>query len=748
MTQFSFNHAEMGIFRVAADASILDVNHKAAELLGYTREELVTKRVVDIDFDLDEERWQVLWDELSPGQKRHFQTTFVKKDGTRIVVEIFSNRLEYEGKRYSIIFIQDITQRKQAEDSLKLTQFCFDKASIGIFRIGEQGEILEANEEARQSLGYTEKEISEVNLFTFNPTLSPDLWEASKELLHEQGVITGESIHKRKNGEEFQVDVIINMISFGGQDFYVLFCQNITQRKEAENKLRENQRLLNYILESMNEGVLVLDQKFRYTVFNKNMEMMSGTSREDILGKTPWEVFAFVRESESEKQIRKTMRGEVTETVERRLPTGSGRMGWFSESFSPVKDDDNCIIGVVGVVSDISRRKQDEHELRSLRNYLSNIIDSMPSTLIGVDEMGRVTQWNKTAERHTGIEADIARGRMLPEVLPYMSLEMEKIYTSITQRQIIHEQKRPGFLGGSEGYEELTIYPLIANGVEGAVIRVDDVSEHIRLEEMMIQSEKMLSVGGLAAGMAHEINNPLAGIMQTAEVMSNRLRRGVPISANTRAAEAAGTTMESIEQFMDARGIYRMLDTINESGRRVASIVANMLSFARKGESIVTYSDLEELIEKTLELAATDYDLKKQYDFKQIAIHKDFKDSPLHIPCEQSKIQQVLLNIFRNAAQAMQEAGTPSPSLGIHTYRDKKKKMACVEITDNGPGMDEITRKRVFEPFFTTKQVGTGTGLGLSVSYFIIVENHGGTLSVDSSPGKGSTFVIRLPLQR
>ncbi len=190
---------------------------------------------------------------------------------------------------------------------------------------------------------------------------------------------------------------------------------------------------------------------------------------------------------------------------------------------------------------------------------------------------------------------------------------------------------------------------MIANGVEGAVIRIDDVTERVRLEEMMIQSEKMLSVGGLAAGMAHEINNPLAGMMQTASVMAgSRTSRNMP--ANVRAASEAGVSMGAIYAFMKARGVPDMIATINESGRRVASIVDNMLSFARK-------------------------------------------------------------------------------------------------IEDNGPGMDETIRKRAFEPFYTTKPMGVGAGLGLSVSYFIITENHGGEMAVESRSGSGAKFIIRLPLE-
>ena len=273
-----------------------------------------------------------------------------------------------------------------------------------------------------------------------------------------------------------------------------------------------------------------------------------------------------------------------------------------------------------------------------------------------------------------------------------------------------------------------------------------DITERKRMEEMMIQSEKMLSVGGLAAGMAHEINNPLAGMIQTAQVVTQRLRAGAGIPANLKAAEAAGISMESIEQFMEARNIHKMLGNITESGHRVSEIVTNMLSFARKDDAAVSSHYLNDILDKTIELSSTDYNLKKAYDFKQVKIIREYDANPPLVPCQSSKIQQVLLNILTNGAQAMQGAGTPDPVFIIRTYVDTAGNMACMEIEDNGPGIDDETRKHIFDPFFTTKPEGVGTGLGLSVSCFIITENHNGEMSVESSPGAGAKFIMRLPL--
>ncbi|WDP88034.1 MAG: PAS domain-containing protein [Desulfobacter sp.] len=390
--------------------------------------------------------------------------------------------------------------------------------------------------------------------------------------------------------------------------------------------------------------------------------------------------------------------------------------------------------------------QQSEKNLLNARNYISNIINSMPSMLIGVDTDGNITQWNNKAQEMTGIDLADAQGKHILNLLPQMSVFMGNIAQSIITRKIISKHKTSGIFGKFAGYEDVTIYPLIANRVEGAVIRIDDVSERVRLEEMMIQSEKMFSVGGLAAGMAHEINNPLAGVMQTSDVINNRLT-DMTMPANMRVAEEIGIDLKDINAFMEKRGILRMLSTINKSGRRMAEIVGNMLSFARKSDAQMSSNSLSDLFEKTLELAATDFDLKKHYDFKMIQIIKDYDENVPPVLCESAKIQQVFLNILGNGAQAMKTAKTKKPVFIIRTRLEKKEERVCVEIEDNGPGMDELTRKRIFEPFFTTKAVGVGTGLGLSVSYFIIVENHQGEISVESSPGAGTKFTICLPLK-
>ena len=257
--------------------------------------------------------------------------------------------------------------------------------------------------------------------------------------------------------------------------------------------------------------------------------------------------------------------------------------------------------------------------------------------------------------------------------------------------------------------------------------------------------------------MAHEINNPLAGIIQNVQVMKNRMSPSLP--KNISAAEECGITMEAVIRYMEKRELFKMIESVIDSGQRAARIVNNMLSFSQKSEANYVQHSLTELLDKTVELAGNDYNLKKKFDFKYIKIVKEYEPDLPMVYCEGSKIQQVFLNILKNGAEALFEYGAikkKGKSANEIKVKQKKPKfvlrakneghMIKIEIEDNGPGIPDEVRKRIFEPFFTTKPVDKGTGLGLSVSYFIITENHQGEMRVKSELGKGTKFIIKLPV--
>ncbi|MEJ2638864.1 MAG: PAS domain S-box protein [Desulfosarcinaceae bacterium] len=528
--------------------------------------------------------------------------------------------------------------------------------------------------------------------------------------------------------------------------------QEIGERRLAEERAVKMSQRLTAHQQQTPVGLIDWDLEFRVVEWNPAAESIFGWSREEALGKSAFELIVPEKvrphvDALWQDLIKRT--GGSSSTNEN--ITKSGVILTCEWRNTTLRGAEGKIIGVASIVQDITERRRAEKEVRRLRNYLSNIIDAMPSILVGVDNDFRVTLWNQSAEAATGVAVGTALGQPLIELLPHLGAEAERIRAAMVENRIRRDAKIPRHRGSELRYEDVTIFPLEAEGEKGAVIRFDDVTERVRMEDTLVQSEKMLSVGGLAAGMAHEINNPLAGMMQSISVVQQRLAAELPV--NRKAAEASGTRLAAVRAYMRARGIPELLATVQEEGRRAAAIVQNMLSFARKGDDQWSSQDLSEILDAAVELASTDYDLKKKYDFRLIDIAKEYAaDLPL-VPCEKQMIQQVFLNILRNGAEAMQNSHmTCRPRFTLRVRAIQKDSQSgveasvCVEIEDNGPGIDENIRRRVFEPFFTTKPAGVGTGLGLSVSYFIITENHKGSLGVEVPPEGGARFVISLPV--
>jgi signal transduction histidine kinase len=206
-----------------------------------------------------------------------------------------------------------------------------------------------------------------------------------------------------------------------------------------------------------------------------------------------------------------------------------------------------------------------------------------------------------------------------------------------------------------------------------------------------------------------------------------------------------GVDLQLVYRYLEERGITEFIESIRQAASRASRIVADMLTFSRSSSSEFQPAHIHEILDAVVRLAASDYDLKKKYDFKQVEIVRDFDPALDLVVCDHTEIEQVFLNLVKNAAQAMGHSNSPPPHRITLRTREENE-YACIEVEDNGPGMDEQTQRRVFEPFFTTKAVGEGTGLGLSVSYFMITEQHKGTIDVASTPGEGTCFTVRLPL--
>ena len=282
------------------------------------------------------------------------------------------------------------------------------------------------------------------------------------------------------------------------------------------------------------------------------------------------------------------------------------------------------------------------------------------------------------------------------------------------------------------------------NGVQTIFGTAHDVTERLHFEELMTQTEKMTMISSMAAGMAHEINNPLGAILQHAQNIERRVSANIP--ANVQAAAEVGVSLDLIHAYMQKRGIFDFIAHIHTAGIKASEIISNMLQFSRRSDAGAERVNLSAFLDKVLVLAGTDYDMKKKYDFNRIELQRVYTPDLPPVLLTVAGMEQVLLNILKNAAQALTEGAlTRQPRITVRTLASEG--MAVIEVEDNGPGMDEKTRQRIFEPFYTTKEIGVGTGLGLAVAYEIITKGHHGVITVRSRPGEGSCFTVKLPLQ-
>ncbi len=393
---------------------------------------------------------------------------------------------------------------------------------------------------------------------------------------------------------------------------------------------------------------------------------------------------------------------------------------------------------------EVQVRSKIEKKLTGFQNYLNSIIDSMPSALIALDEQLYVTQWNQEASVLSGTRLDEALNQPVFLAFPPLKPFLAKLKRTAEQHRVEKIERVTWHKNEEPRHYALTFYPLMGGTGRGVVIRIDDITQRLSLEEMMVQSEKMLSVGGLAAGMAHEINNPLGAILHN--VQNIRRRLSPELEKNLEQAEQAGVSLQAIEQYMEGREIPRLLDGIQQAGQRAAKIVTHMLSFSRRSDRQLAPCDLPALIDQALEIAGNDFDLADSFDFKALQIVRDFDPNLGPVAATANELEQVLLNLLKNAAQAIHQRDDDQEPGRITLRTRLAGNWAEVQVEDNGTGMSEAVRKRIFEPFFTTKEVGQGTGLGLAVSYFIVTNNHKGQMEVQSTAGQGTCFTLRLPM--
>ncbi|MFZ3243881.1 MAG: ATP-binding protein [Candidatus Acidiferrales bacterium] len=354
--------------------------------------------------------------------------------------------------------------------------------------------------------------------------------------------------------------------------------------------------------------------------------------------------------------------------------------------------------------------EQKASQIERLKEFHENIIDSLSIGVLTVDLDGRVESWNPQMERLLGIARDEAVSRFLRDVLP------PDLYAEITSRAdhehvtSIYKFRLPAS-SGEEFVVNASFAPLLGKSGEqaGRLILLDDITQRIRMEEQMVQNEKLTSLGLLAAGVAHEVNTPLAVISNHIQMLSKQLPGEDPRQ--------------------------KTIDKIVKQTFRASEIVNNLLNFSRTAATEFNEVDLNSILDETLSLV--------QHPFKtaRVNVIRNFSEGLPAMLGSTTRLQQVFLNLLMNARDAMPSGGM----LEVRTYSQNGS--VEVEITDTGIGIRPENLHRIFDPFFTTKASGRGTGLGLSVSYGIVKE-HGGKVEVRSTPEKGTSFRLEFPVAR
>ncbi len=525
-----------------------------------------------------------------------------------------------------------------------------------------------------------------------------------------------------------------------GQPVYIVVEGHfITDLLEKESALIRSEKKYRNLIEKASDGIVIITKgKIRYA--NSSILKMLGYSKDEMVSE-PFSKFIHPDErAKVEENYKKRIIGQQVPAVYESLLYHKSEQPVYVEINSGVVEFEEDPQTVLAFIRDISDRVAAKEELEDALMYIQTVLNAISTSIISIDENYRVTQYNKSA---LTFSTNGRNGETIFDIFDKLSFVdglLKEAMEAKTNKSRIFE------IGDDD--EEISkfsvnIFPLENKIKPGNVILIEDVTQSKKIEELMIHSEKMMSIAGLAAGMAHEINNPLGTIVQGCQNILRRTSDVLP--KNNEIAQKLGLSIEMIESYLKERQVDEIIESMRSAAGKATGIIHNMLQFSRRSESKKVMYDMLKLLDDALELAYNDYDMKKKFDFRSIKVIKDFPESLPRIKVTVTEIEQVIFNILQNAAQALHMAENPTenPTIFFKVYEEAS--YIVIEIEDNGPGIDPEIQKRIFEPFFTTKDIGEGTGLGLSVSYMIIKNNHDGILSVRSDAASGTTFIIKLP---
>ncbi len=602
------------------------------------------------------------------------------------------------------------------EEVLRFTRFSLDHCCEAVFWTTEDARFFDVNQAACRSLGYSREEILDMTVFDVDPEISPGDWKEHWKEVEQQGARVIESQHRAKDGSLFPVELSINHFDYEGAGYHCIFARDVTDRKRTDEALRNSEERLRMLFECAPDGYYLSDLKGNFLDGNRAAEELVGYKREELVGKsflsTGVKLLSPSQLPKAAALLAKSALGYRTGPDDFLLNTSRGSQVPVEISTFPVTIQGQRQI--LGIARDISKRSRAEAALRASEQKYQALVENLRDVVYSFDPDGTVYYVSPNVESWFGYTVEEIVGRNFmefvhPDDRQLVLAAYEKTMSTREQFPTICRLLRKD--GGCVHVEELGKVLTEGGEIVGVTGVLRDITERKRAEKAIRRAERLSSLGTLAAGIAHEINNPVGSALLAAEI-----------------ALAIKDDPDEAERF------EKCVNNVIVSLERCGRIVRNVLTFSRDEPAQKQPCQISEVIQQSWDLARS-Y-AQRHHATIQLALDRDLPE----VVIGRLDMELALINLLRNAITACGEDGqimirTELVDAGIR-----------ISVEDNGCGITDEQKTHLFDPFYSTWQAKGGTGLGLSITYGI-VQDHGGVLEVRSAPGKGTTVSVTLPVE-